>query len=71
MLIQIIDKVILFIFVLSLLNVIRHFYNFLQLFTLSEKNENVRFTLNSIDLLLLGASIAYIITIIITGFKLE
>lgn len=69
MLIEIINKILILTFFLSLLNVMRHLYYFLQALFKSTSEETVRYKLLPKSLFILGLSIAYILTIIWTGTK--
>ena len=65
MMIDILNKVFLFLFFLSILNVIRHGFFLVRNFIDKE-----RFSLEGKSLLFLGMSIAYIFLILIDGVKL-
>ena len=65
MLIDVINKLLLFLFLLSALNVIRNGF-----FLIKNIVDKERFTLNKSSLIVLGASIAYILLILIDGIKL-
>ena len=65
MLIDVIDKLLLFLFLLSSLNVIRNSF-----FLIKNIVDKERFTLNKSSLIVLGSSIAYILLVLIDGIKL-
>ena len=69
MMIDILNKVLLMIFVLSILNVFWHAFFFIQAYVKTEK-ENSKYIVSPRSLLILGLSIAYVITSIITGINL-
>lgn len=58
---------------MSCLNIIRHLYFFAQsVINYDEfKTNNKKYTLSKIELLFLGLSISYLLTIIFTGFNLN
>jgi len=65
MLIDVINKLLLFLFLLSSLNVIRNGF-----FLIKNIVDKERFTLNKSSLIVLGSSIAYILLVLIDGIKL-
>lgn len=65
MLIGVLNKVLLFLFFLSLLNIIRIGYFFIQKWI-----ENEKFKLTERPLFLLGLSIAYVLLCVFSGIKL-
>jgi len=65
MIIDILNKVLLFLLILSILNVVRNSFFLLQSFR--EKN---RFVLDKYNLIVLGISISYIVLAIIDSIKL-
>ena len=65
MLIDVINKLSLFLFLLSSLNVIRNGF-----FLIKNIVDKERFTLNKSSLIVLGSSIAYILLVLIDGIKL-
>lgn len=69
MIIEILNRILLIIFVLSMLNTIWHIFFFIQAYAKAEQ-ENTKYIVSRRSLLILGLSIAYIITSIITGIKL-
>jgi hypothetical protein len=70
MLIDTLNKILFVLFFLSCLNVIRHTYFFIQTWFLSTDEEPVKYTINSRSIILLGVSISYILTVILTGIKI-
>ena len=69
MLIEIVNKLLMVLLVLSSLNVIRHVFFAIQAWTKNDE-ENTKYILSNQSLFLLGLSIALIITSIITGINL-
>lgn len=65
MIIDIFNKILLFLLILSILNVVRTSF-----FLLRNIKENERFTLNKPSLIVLGMSISYILLTLIDGIKL-
>jgi hypothetical protein len=70
MLLNVINKILMVLFCMALLNSIRHTYYFIQAWFLSTQEEPVKYKISSKSLFLLGASIAYLITAIFTGINL-
>jgi len=64
MVVDISHKVFVFLFILSMLNVIRNCF-----FIVRSYRDKERFTLSRVPLITLGVSIAYIITVIIEGIN--
>jgi hypothetical protein len=71
MLIEILNKVFTVIFFMACLTTFRHGYYFIQAFLLSTTEEPVKYKLTKTSLLYLGISIAYILTVIFTGIKIN
>jgi hypothetical protein len=74
MLIEILNKVFTVIFFMACLTTFRHGYYFIQAYILSksvEFEEPVKYKLTNTSLLYLGVSIAYILTVIFTGIKIN
>ena len=65
MLIDILNKVFIFLLILSSLNVMRHGF-----FLIKNYKEDERFVLNNGKLFILGISISYILLSLITGVKI-
>ena len=55
---------------MACLNTIRHTYYFIQSLFPSTDDEPTKYRLPSTSLVLLGVSVAYILTVIFTGIKL-
>jgi len=68
--IDILNKFFVLLMFLSILNVIRHVFFLVGSFVKSDGEKPEKFRLEPRQLLLLGLSIAYILTIIFTGIKL-
>jgi drug/metabolite transporter superfamily protein YnfA len=64
MIVDISNKVFVFLFILSMLNVIRNCF-----FIVRSYRDKQRFTLSRVPLITLGVSIAYIVTVIIEGIN--
>tara|TARA_R110000868_G_scaffold31166_1_gene114359 strand:- start:534 stop:746 length:213 start_codon:yes stop_codon:yes gene_type:complete len=64
----ILNKVFFFVFFMAVLNTIRHIYNVIQSYYMSDNDENVRYLLEQKDLAILAASIAIILTAIVGLF---
>jgi hypothetical protein len=67
---MIFTKILTIIFIFCCLNVIRHGYYFIQALLTSTEETDTKYRLTPTSLILLGVSISYILTLIITGFKL-
>jgi hypothetical protein len=67
MLLVLLNKILIMLFFMSLLNILRHFYYFVQAFFQSTLEEPKKYRLNKLPLILLGVSIAYVFTTIFTG----
>lgn len=70
MLLDIVNKLLVLIFVLSSLNVIRHGYYFIQAWVKSNDENPQKYRMGSMSLLLLGLSLAYIISSIFVGITI-
>lgn len=70
MALDIINKILNVIFFMSCLNTVRHLYYFIQAWFTSTPEVPVKYKISSKSLLLLGASIAFILTAIFTGVKI-
>ena len=66
MLIAIFNKILIMVLIMSVLNIIRHIYFVIQLYVRNDE-EREKYSLNGVSLILLGLSIAYLITSIVTG----
>lgn len=67
MIIDIINKILITIYVLSCLNLFRHGYYFIQAWIRSKEDNPEKYKLNTRQLLILGISISYIIMSIFDG----
>jgi hypothetical protein len=70
MMIELINRFLIITLILSGLNIIRHVYYFNQAILSANDEEPVVYKLKPISLMLLGLSIAYIISIFFTGIKI-
>lgn len=70
MIVDIINKVLILLFFMAILNTIRHGYYFIQAFVASTNEEPVKYRLVPISLAILGVSISYILTMIFTGITI-
>jgi hypothetical protein len=70
MLIDIFNKLFVVLFMLSCLNIIRHGYYFIQTVITSNDEEPKKYKLSKIQLTFLGISIAYILSVFITGITI-
>lgn len=64
------NKLLMFLFFISLLNTIRHSYYFIQAMVSSNEEKQVKYVISKTSLLLLGLSIGYILSSIFTGIKI-
>jgi hypothetical protein len=71
MLIEISNKILMICFFLSCLTTFRHGYYFIQAFFSSTEDTPVKYRISKISLLLLGVSIAYILSSLFTGITLK
>ena len=71
-LVEILSRVLVIIYILSFLNILRHSYKLLASWfsTKGTGEETIRYILDSKHLILLGLSIAYVISGIFTGITL-
>ncbi len=70
MLTILLNKVLFVLFFLAILNAVRHTYYFIQAWFASTEEQPVKYKLSMKALLILGISIAYILTTVSTGIKL-
>jgi len=70
MLTVILNKILIMLFFMACLNTIRHTYYFIQAFFQSSEEEPRKYRLQTTSLVLLGVSVAYILTVIFTGIKI-
>ena len=71
MLIDLSNKVLMICFFLSCLTTLRHGYYFIQAFLSSTEETPVKYRISKISLILLGISIAYILSSFFTGIILK
>jgi hypothetical protein len=71
MLLDISNKILLILLFLSILNLVRHVYYFIQAWVKSESDEPRKYILSKSSLFLLGMSIAYILTAMFNGLFLN
>lgn len=70
MLTVILNKILIMFLFMACLNTIRHTYYFIQASFPSSDEEPRKYKLQTTSLVLLGISLAYILTVIFTGIKL-
>lgn len=70
MFVEVLNKFLLVLFFLSLLNTIRHIYYFIQAIVSSSEEQPIKYVISKSDLTMLGISIAYILSVIFTGIKI-
>jgi len=70
MVIEIINKLLMILLMLSSLTTLRHSYYFIQAYITSTEELPVKYILSPKTLLFLGLSVAYILTVIFTGIKI-
>lgn len=71
MLIDITNRILLVFFFMSSLTTARHVAYFLQAFFTSTEEEPVKYKVSKTSLLFLGVSMAYILTVLFTGLKIN
>lgn len=71
MLIDILNRILMVTFILACLTTVRHGYYFIQAFFTSTEEAPVKYRVSKMSLLFLGVSIAYILSVIFTGIKLN
>ena len=70
MLMDILNKILMILFFLSLFNTVRHVYYFIQTWFTTTEEAPVKYKLTNASLVLLGISISYILTSFVTGIKI-
>ena len=70
MLTIILNKILFLIFFMATLNTFRHGYYFIQALFKSTPEEPRKYKLSDVSLILLGISIAYLLSVIFTGITL-
>jgi hypothetical protein len=71
MLVEISNKILMISFFLSCLTTLRHGYYFIQAFFTSTEEIPVKYRISQTSLILLGISIAYILSVVFTGITLK
>jgi hypothetical protein len=64
------NKLFIVLFFVSLLNTVRHTYYFIQAIVTSTEEQPIKYVIPKTSLILLGLSIAYILSSIFTGIKI-
>ncbi len=70
MLVDALNKLVVILFMLSLLNSFRHLYYFIQIWVSSTDEEPLKYKITEKSLFLLGVSISYVLATFFTGFKI-
>lgn len=70
MFLEVINRILLVVFLLSCLTTIRHSYFLLQAIIKSEPEEPIKYKLSKTSLLLLGLSLSYVLSTLFTGISL-
>jgi hypothetical protein len=70
MILEILNKLLVVSFILSLLTILRHGYYFIQAFITSTEENQKTYRIDKLKLLILGISISYVITSLFTGIKI-
>jgi hypothetical protein len=70
MFVEIINKLLMVVFFVSILNFTRHAYYFIQAMVASTEEIPVKYRITDKSLVLLGISIAYVLSTIFTGITL-
>lgn len=65
-----INKVLIILYILSCLNVVRHLYYLIQTTMMTKNESSQKYRLSNKSLLILGISLAYLISIIFIGIKI-
>ena len=65
-----INKVLIILYILSCLNVLRHVYYLIQTTMMTKNESSEKYRLSNKSLLILGISLAYLISIIFIGIKI-
>jgi hypothetical protein len=64
------NKLFIVLFFVSLLNTVRHTYYFIQAIVTSTEEQPIKYVIPKTSLILLGLSIAYILSSIFTGIEI-
>jgi hypothetical protein len=67
MLLLFINKLLIMLLSLSILNLVRHFYFFIQSFIVARSGEISKYSISDKQILVLGFSVSYITMCIVTG----
>lgn len=70
MLLTIINKILIVLFFLACLNILRRCYYMIQALLTSTEDSPRKYILNDKTLLILGVSIAYVLSVIFTGLQI-
>lgn len=70
MTIDIVNRFLVIMFIMSCLNVFRHTYYFIQSFITSTEETPLKYRVSNMSLFVLSISIAYIVSVFFTGIKL-
>jgi len=65
------NKLLLLLFFMSLLNTVRHAYYFIQAMVTSTEEQPIKYVISKNSLTLLGLSIAYVLSVIFTGIYIN
>lgn len=68
--VEIINRILMLLFFMASLTTIRHIYYFIQAFFTSTEEQPKKYVLTNTSLILLGVSIAYILSSIFSGITL-
>jgi Sec-independent protein secretion pathway component TatC len=70
MLVEIVNRILIVAFMLSVLTTLRHLYYFVQAFLTSTEEQPIKYRISKASLFFLGMSLAYILSVFFTGIKL-
>lgn len=65
------NKVLLILLFMSILNVVRHLYYFIQAWVKSDTENPIKYKVSNSSLWILSASIAYVLTTIVSGLLIN
>jgi len=68
--IEMINRILVLLFVFGILNIFRHGYYFIQAWVKSNDDAPMKYKMGNISLIFLGLSLAYIISSIFTGITI-
>lgn len=68
--IEMINRILVLLFVFGILNIFRHGYYFIQAWVKSKDDAPMKYTMGNTSLIFLGLSLAYIISSIFTGITI-